>query len=334
MRDERNDQVVYVDMGTTRTRVWLLARGRLVSRASAAAGARDTAREGSSGRVRAALRDLIAEVRAAGRAEGVEPAHVAAAGMIGSAQGLVEVPHVQAPAGLDELAEGVQRHHFPDVTDLDVLLVPGVRTGPLRTDGRTVGTTDVMRGEETLVLGLAAQGLLPRRSVLFNAGSHWKLVAFDEDGCVASSLTSMTGELVHAVQTQTILASALPGERLSAFDAEWLDAGVDEVRRAGPARTLFCVRLLEQSGGSTPEQRFSFLLGAATAADLDAVVGQGLLAADEPVVITGGGAAPAAISHVLAGHGISTDVLTGEQVEAGYLAGLDLVTEPARQLAE
>lgn len=326
---DRNRVVVYVDMGTTRTRVWLLAGGRVTARASAAAGARDTARDGSSGRVRAALCDLIAEVRAAEQAKGVEATHVAAAGMIGSAQGLVEVPHVQAPADLDDIAAGVQRHRSPDVTDLEILLVPGVRTGPLQADGRTVGTTDVMRGEETLAIGLAAQGLLQRGGVLFNAGSHWKLVGFDENGCVAWSLTSMTGELVHAVQTQTILASGLPGERLSTFDADWLDAGVDEVRRAGLARTLFCVRLLEQTGGSTPEQRFSFLLGATTAADVDAVVGQGVLAADQSVVITGGGAAPAAIAHVLAGLGISTEVLSDEELEAGYFAGLDLITELA-----
>ena len=42
-----------------------------------------------------------------------------------------EMEHVPAPAGVGELAARVERHAFSTVTDLPVLMVPGVRSGPI-----------------------------------------------------------------------------------------------------------------------------------------------------------------------------------------------------------
>ncbi|MGH9937333.1 MAG: 2-dehydro-3-deoxygalactonokinase, partial [Blastocatellia bacterium] len=144
--------LICVDAGTTNTRVWLTVGDQVVARAQTGVGIRDTARDGSSERLRGALRELINQVRGAARNQGCarSPECVIAAGMITSPLGLVEVPHVTAPAGLNDLAAATRQYDFPEVTDLPVLLIPGVRSGPRRCDQETVGTTDVMRGEETL----------------------------------------------------------------------------------------------------------------------------------------------------------------------------------------
>src|SRR5262249_44013038 len=157
------------------------------------------------------LRNLIDQVQNAARDQGFDqsPECVIAAGMITSPLGLVEVPHVTAPAGVNELAASTERHSFPEITDLPVLLIPGVRSGPRPCDPETVGTTDVMRGEETLLIGLNALGLLPPRSTLLNLGSHWKIIKLDPDARISSSVTSMTGELIHTAQMHTILASSV-----------------------------------------------------------------------------------------------------------------------------
>ncbi len=42
-----------------------------------------------------------------------------------------------------------------------------------------------------------------------------------------------------------------------------------EQRKSGLARALFCVRLLDQQGETTAEQRMAFLVGACIASDLD-----------------------------------------------------------------
>src|SRR5262245_13152979 len=97
-----NQCAIYIDLGTTNTRVYAVRGNQVDAQANKSAGVRDTAREGTSTRIRAALRELIGDVRhEAERTSGsFIPACVAAAGMIGSALGLAEVPYVFAPAGL------------------------------------------------------------------------------------------------------------------------------------------------------------------------------------------------------------------------------------------
>src|SRR5262245_23631504 len=316
--------LICVDAGTTNTRVWLTVGDQFVARAQAGVGVRDTARDGSSARLRNALRELINQVRDDARNQGYAqmPECVIAAGMITSPLGLAEVPHVTAPPGLNDLAVATRHYGFPDITDLPILLIPGVRSGPRRCDQVTVGTTDVMRGEETLLLGLIALGLLKPRSTLLNLGSHWKVIKLDQDARIAACVTSMTGELIHTAQTQTILASSVPQTRPSAIDQTWFEAGMREQRRSGLARALFCVRLLEQGSASSPEQRLAFLIGAFLASDMDAMVSRGLLDSEGAVVIAGGGVIAEAWRGALTQRSMQAITLSDSVVENAMLAGL------------
>lgn len=314
--------LICVDAGTTNTRVWLTAGDRVIARARAGVGVRDTARDGSSERLRAALRELIHQVGQVRQGFEQSPECVIAAGMITSPLGLAEVPHVRTPAGLNELAAATRQCSFPEITDMPIMLIPGARSGPRRCDPETAGTTDVMRGEETLLIGLHALGLIAPRSTLLNLGSHWKAIEFDQYARIASSLTSMTGELIHAAQTQTILAGSVPQERPSAIDQTWLEAGMREQRRSGLARALFCVRLLEQGNDGSAEQRLSFLIGAFLASDMDAMLSRCVFDSDRAVVITGGGALAEAWRCALAQNSIRAITLNDSDVENATLAGL------------
>ncbi len=311
---------VCVDMGTTNTRVWLVSGDEVLARASASVGARDTARDGSDMRIRNSLRDLIKQVRV--EVSSVQPTGVIAAGMITSPLGLAEVPHVVAPAGKCEIAARVRRDYFPDITELPVFLVPGVRSGSANPDPQLIGESDVMRGEETLCVGLLKLGLLKAGGTLLNLGSHWKAITVDKDARVATSVTSMSGELIHAVQSQTILASALPQERPETLNEEWVEAGMREQRRSGLSRALFCVRLLEQWSECTSNDRFAFLIGAFVASDLDSLVKQGLLTHNTPVVITGDRAICRAWQHALYEISIDSTVISADQVEQSLIQGL------------
>jgi 2-dehydro-3-deoxygalactonokinase len=322
--------LICVDAGTTNTRVWLTIGDRVIARAQTGVGVRDTARDGSPARLRNALRELIEQVRDGARDQAQSPECVVAAGMITSPLGLAEVPHVRAPAGLNELAASTERHSFPEITDLPILLIPGVRSGPPQCDQETVGTADVMRGEETLCLGLVALGLLKPRSTLLNLGSHWKAIKLDAEARIASSVTSMTGELIHTAQTETILAGSVPQTRPTTIDRTWLEAGMREQRSSGLARALFCVRLLELGRSGSPEQRLSFLVGAFLASDLDPMIARGLLGSKELVVIAGGGAIAEAWRVVLAGISAPVIRLRDFEVESALLAGFRSVLHFAR----
>jgi 2-dehydro-3-deoxygalactonokinase len=315
--------LICIDAGTTNTRVWLTAGDRVIARARAGVGVRDTARDGSSERLRKTLRELIEQVRDKARNQGFaqSPECMIAAGMITSPLGLAEVPHVPTPAGLNELSEAARQYSFPEITDLPILLIPGARSGPRLCDLDSVGTMDVMRGEETLLIGLHSLGLLAPRSTLLNLGSHWKVIRFDGAARIVSSVTSMTGELIHAAQTQTILAGSVPQTRPEACDRDWLEAGMSEQRRSGLARALFCVRLLEQGSDGSAEQRLSFLIGVFLASDMDAMVSRGLFNSAEKVVITGGGAIADAWRGALAHLSLQAAILGDTDVERGLLAG-------------
>ena len=317
------DSVVCVDMGTTNTRVWLVTADEVQARAQAQVGVGDAARDGSTARLRGTLKNLIVEVCWGAPT----PSYVAAAGMITSSLGLVEVPHVEGPAGLRDLARSLRCHSFPDVADLPFFLVPGVRIGPSHPLPEAIGETDIMRGEETLCVGLIELGLLKAPAALLTLGSHWKAIRIDEMDRIASSITSMSGELIHTAQTKTILASAVPQDRPTSIDKRWLDAGMREQRRSGLPRALFCVRLLEQKCDGSPEQRLSFLAGVFIAADLDAFMSRGTLGGDGPVVITGGGALAQAWLHALSRSSIWAAALSESEVERGLLAGLRSIVE-------
>src|SRR5215469_2272018 len=105
------------------------------------------------------------------------PRFVLVAGMLTSPLGFLEVPHVLAPAGVAKLAENVLMKTFARVTPLPFFLVPGVRIGRAPCELSDVAHSDVIRGEETEIVGfLANEQRRVRRTpwVLLHAGSHCK----------------------------------------------------------------------------------------------------------------------------------------------------------------
>jgi 2-dehydro-3-deoxygalactonokinase len=330
MKDiERSNDLcaIYVDMGTTNTRVWLMKGDEVLSRACKPVGVRDSAHDGSPARIRVALKELISTVR--GQNNGLSnsslPLCVAAAGMISSSLGLAELPHLPTPAGSRELSGATCRFEFPDISDLPFLLIPGVRSGPATVDLQSLNKVDIMRGEETLCVGLHASGMVAVPGVVLTLGSHWKAIQLDGEGRICSSITSLSGELIHAVQTQTILAGSVDRDWPARTAPDWMDAGMQEQRRSGLARTLFCVRLMELGDEGTAEERSSYLLGAFIASDLDALARRRILTVDAPVTISGHAVVAEAWTSALARISISATVLTEEDTEKAFLSGLSLI---------
>lgn len=309
------NNAIFIDTGTTNTRVWLMKGEQVLARRTSLIGVRDSAREGATTKLHEALRDLMADIQTIEKAK-----CVIAAGMITSALGLIEVPHILAPAGLSELAAATKSYAIPHVTELPVLLVPGIRSGAVVCDFNSVSDVDVMRGEETLCAGLIELGLAPLPCTVLNLGSHWKAIQIDALGRVQASVTSLTGEMIFTTQTNTILASAVPHERPVVIDHEWAAAGMREQQQSGLARALFCVRLLERNG--TPEQRLSYLVGAFLASDLAGLRQRAVLRPEQTVLITGGGAVAELWHHILSQASFTSRIITSEQSETAMLTGL------------
>jgi 2-dehydro-3-deoxygalactonokinase len=119
--------------------------------------------------------------------------HVLLSGMIGSRQGWKEAPYLPCPAGAPDIAAALVDIEFDWA---QVKLVPGLSA----TDES--GVAEVMRGEETQVLGvldaMGGGGL----ACLPGTHSKWARV---EDGRIISFTTHMTGETFGALRGHTIL---------------------------------------------------------------------------------------------------------------------------------
>jgi 2-dehydro-3-deoxygalactonokinase len=119
--------------------------------------------------------------------------HVLLSGMIGSRQGWKEAPYLPCPAGAPDIAAALVDIEFDWA---QVKLVPGLSA----TDES--GVAEVMRGEETQVLGvlnaMGGGGL----ACLPGTHSKWARV---EDGRIINFTTHMTGETFGALRGHTIL---------------------------------------------------------------------------------------------------------------------------------
>jgi 2-dehydro-3-deoxygalactonokinase len=171
------------------------------------------------GRFGDALRRLVGPWLAAGEDR------VLLCGMVGSRQGWQETGAVPCPAGIAEIADALADVPFDGAR---VRLVPGV-TG---TDD--VGTPEIMRGEETQIMGAeigAGAACLP--------GSHSKWARI-VNGRITAFATYLTGEAFAALRDHTILARQMrdASARVPASDASTSDASTsDGAFDAGVARS-------------------------------------------------------------------------------------------------
>lgn len=311
-------------MGTTRTRVWVLHGENIILSNESGFGARDGGFDGPEAlkqRLSSFLEAAIAYAVDSGLRE--PPEFVVGAGMITSKEGLKEVPYLLAPAGLHELAQGVVVAPLSGLNNLKIALVPGIRTTePRPVERREVFLADVIRGEETLCVGLGLQGRLLPGDVLITLGSHWKWIWTDDVLRIAGSRTTMTGELIHAIQENTLLASSLPKERPNHLDPKWVQFGNNEARKSGANRALFGIRLLEQMQDNSPDERLSFLYGIFLETEMEGLQCSTLWDSAARILISGYAPVAQAFAEMLQQHGKQATILPEKEREQAFLKGL------------
>ncbi|MDR5758115.1 2-dehydro-3-deoxygalactonokinase [Caballeronia sp. LZ035] len=179
---------------------------------------------------------------------------VIAAGMVGSAQGWVEAPYVETPAGADALVGGIVTVQTARGVALHV--VPGVlERGTL---------PNVMRGEETQIFGaLASEPSLGASggALIGLPGTHAKWAFVGQDR-IERFYTFMTGETFGALRDHTILGRTMHPS--ATHDEAAFLRGVDTARDAGHPgvlATIFSTRTLGLTGQLTAEQQSDYLSG-------------------------------------------------------------------------
>lgn len=284
--------VVTVDTGTTNTRVYLWDKNRVCAASSKSeAGVRNTAVDGNNSRLKKAIHGCMEEVLNTAGITFQEVDRVIACGMITSNVGLVEIPHVPAPAGAEELAAGARSVLIEDVCPLPILFIPGVKNNIGEVTADNFEAMDMMRGEEVESLAILQSFPKGKKYLLVLPGSHTKFVSVDPDGKMTGCLTTITGELLACITNDTVIADAV-GRRFvdeKDYDREMVLRGYEESSRVGLGRASFSARILNMFTEKDKKKLANFILGATLASDLQAVKNSGALAAGKEctVIVSG-----------------------------------------------
>jgi 2-dehydro-3-deoxygalactonokinase len=203
--------MIGVDWGTSSFRAWrMTADGRIADSIGAPRGILTV----EPGTFPTVLDEMIGPWLRAGEDR------VLICGMAGSRQGWKEAAYLPCPADARALAGALTEVEFPTAR---VWLVPGLSCR----DGN--GVPEVMRGEETKILGLLDR-LPAGRSIVLSPGSHSKWATV-QDGTVMSFLTQFTGEAFATLSTHTILARTL--DRDAPEDEAAFAEGLERARQPG-----------------------------------------------------------------------------------------------------
>ncbi len=169
-----------------------------------------------------------------------------ASGMIGSRSGWREVAYLDLPAGVDQLAGALDRGG-------DLVIVPGLHNARC---------PDVMRGEETQIVGLMARHAAAADATVLLPGTHSKWVSLRQ-GKVVDFCTLMTGELYALLRQHSILGAGLDAGIEASDDEAFLD-GVHAARDSGAAGAfsrLFAIRARMLAGTLQPAAIADYLSG-------------------------------------------------------------------------
>ncbi len=233
------------------------------------------------------------------------------AGMIGSRQGWREAAYLPCPAATGALADAIVR--FTTAGGRPIAIVPGVMlVSPLR-DG------DVMRGEETQIVGLT-DGEPDFAGVAVMPGTHSKWVSI-ADGTIRDFQTVMTGELFDLFAHKSFLRHSVAQETGDLAAAPDFALGVRRTVSEGLPflAALFSVRARALLADAKPDDNLAYLSGLIIGGEIAAAEASGRLAAGTALRVIGSKSLGRAYARALAIAGRDARVLDGDALA---LAGL------------
>jgi len=253
--------MIAVDWGTSSFRAYRLdAQGHILDRRSVARGVLTVDAGGFA--------DVLA--KEIGAWLDAEPGSIFLSGMIGSRQGWKEVPYLACPVDSGTIVKAC------GTVDWDrgrrLFIVPGLSCRDAH------GVPDVMRGEETQIIGAIEE--LGGHAVVCLPGTHSKYVRM-RDRRIMDFTTHLTGEVFGALWRHSILGRL--GDAEAVGDEVAFDAGVDRSAEGqGLLHHLFGVRTRGLFAEIPAAGLASYLSGILIGHEIRAA------APSEPVAVIGG----------------------------------------------
>jgi 2-dehydro-3-deoxygalactonokinase len=267
-----------IDCGTTNTRIFIVSEKKeIVASGTRQIGVRDTSITGSKDALKNGLEELYFSILKENNIPAGDIDFAIASGMITSEIGLIEIPHLVAPVGMEELSGNIKMVNDPEVLNIGVpvYFVRGVRNdygtdagiGDLR-------QVDFLRGEEVQCIGILYElkPELPLNVVILS--SHTKIVHLDQQGRIARCMSTISGQLFNAMRDATSVGKSLvpvEGEEAESGDFEKIvETARDCVENAGFIRTMLMPRFMQVLLKTSGNERILFTNAAIAADDIKA----------------------------------------------------------------
>jgi 2-dehydro-3-deoxygalactonokinase len=172
-------------------------------------------------------------------------------GMASSSIGFIDIPYSAVPLSVD--GSGVQTAFIVAGNDFehDVLIISGVKT-----------ENDVMRGEETQLIGCIDPSVLIKNELYIFPGTHSKHIQV-KNNQLLDFKTYITGELFELLSQKSILKSAVEinQELESTIDLNSFKKGVKEAMSSNILNAMFKVRTNQLFNLITSLENFNYLSG-------------------------------------------------------------------------
>ncbi len=235
---EEPPALLAADWGTSNFRLFLYsADGEVIARHAANIGLRNLGVLGFEQALTSVMKDDFAR----------PDLPILLSGMVGSRQGWSEAPYVPCPAGLAQVTASLVA---APSQKLKVRIVPGV-TAP----ADHAGLTNVMRGEETQIFGVASTS---GDGVYVLPGTHSKWASVSS-GRITGFSSYMTGEMFQVLKSHSILGALMQDD---ADDEAAFSLGIDRAMEDKSFLSLvFSVRTEGLFGHIKPESLSSYLSG-------------------------------------------------------------------------
>lgn len=267
-----------MDCGTTNTRIYIVDEQKnIIASGSTKVGVRDTSITGSNSLLRNEVTKLFNRVLSENQIEKSRVKFMIASGMVTSEIGLMEIPHLVAPVGIQDLAQHIVKVKDDAVLPIHcpIYFIRGIKNAT-GTDPHAskLPEMDFMRGEEVQCIGIIDRfPELHERFTIVALSSHTKIMAIDEQKQICSSSTSISGQLYDLIVSSTNIGSSvieIKGEteprRYS--DQEMIDIAFDCVRNCGLSRTMLMPRFLQVLTKTNSIERHIFIDAAIAADDI------------------------------------------------------------------
>lgn len=253
---------ITIDGGTTNTRVSLVRDMKILDVQKYAVGAKI----GSENKqiLKNTIKDAVNQILSNNNMKESDITKILASGMITSDGGLCNLGHLVVPCGINELTLGMHETVIEEISSIPFVFVRGVKKC-----GETIEDIDMMRGEETELIGLGER--LEADCLYVLPGSHSKLIFTDSKGRISQFSTELTGELISAVAEGTILINSIDLKN-SKTDFNYLCKGYEYSKKHGMNSALFKVRILDKLLGKSPDEVFGFFLGAVLAPEIENII--------------------------------------------------------------